>query len=277
MNAIYKFVLGMIGKRSGVVTTLPSKKQVEFQANMLAEKFMQNGIDPNALKSPEQVKNVLANIDQANMRVIPADSSEGRGITKALGIGKKADVMDMEGNKIPEGSKIMGGKAVPGTSDREKVRNEMKKKYGFTDERLDEIENTQFDEKIGDDLLREDDERIIKERLEKQNKDSVQRFKNKMDDPEEKADGGRIGLLAGSVPKVLKLLKNKKRVQQAVDDIFPTGDYEYDAQMEADALVENNPKTVGGKLYEDLDMDTQTEVYGDRHQPMTKKKAKKQK
>ncbi len=171
----------------------------------------------------------------------------------------------------------MGGKAVPGTSDREKVRNEMKKKYGFTDERLDEIENTQFDEKIGDDLLREDDERIIKERLEKQNKDSVQRFKNKMDDPEEVADGGRIGLLAGSVPKVLKLLKNKKRVQQAVDDIFPTGDYKYDAQMAADALVENNPKTVGGKLYEDLDMDTQTEVYGDRHQPMTKKKAKKQK
>ena len=43
MNAIYKFVLGMIGKRSGVVTTLPNQKQIEFQANMLAEKFMQNG------------------------------------------------------------------------------------------------------------------------------------------------------------------------------------------------------------------------------------------
>jgi len=112
MNAIYKFVLGMIGKRSGVVTTLPSKKQVEFQANMLAEKFMQNGIDPNALKSPEQVKNVLANIDQANMRVIPADSSEGRGITKALGIGKKADVMDMKGNKINTSKGIMGGEEI---------------------------------------------------------------------------------------------------------------------------------------------------------------------
>ena len=33
-------------------------------------------------------------------------------------------------------------------------------------------------------------------------------MKKKLDDPEEKADGGRIGLLAGSVPKVLKLLKN---------------------------------------------------------------------
>jgi len=112
MNAIYKFVLGMIGKRSGVVTTLPSQKQVEFQANMLAEKFMQNGIDPNALKSPEQVKNVLANIDQANMRVIPADSAEGKGITEKFLGKKKADVMDMEGNKIPDDAKIMGGKQI---------------------------------------------------------------------------------------------------------------------------------------------------------------------
>ncbi len=112
MNAIYKFVLGMIGKRSGVVTTLPNQKQIEFQANMLAEKFMQNGIDPNALKSPEQVKNVLANIDQANMRVIPADSAEGASISRGLGIGKKADVMDMEGNKIDTSKGIMGGKQI---------------------------------------------------------------------------------------------------------------------------------------------------------------------
>ena len=76
------------------------------------------------------------------------------------------------------------------------------------------------------------------------------------------ADGGRIGLLAGSVPKVLKFLKSKKKIDEAVNNIFPTGDYKYDAQMAADSLVENNPKIFGGKLYEDLDMDTQMEVYG---------------
>ena len=91
--------------------------------------------------------------------------------------------------------------------------------------------------------------------------------------PQFKANGGRIGLLAGSVPKVLKLLKNKKRVQQAVDDIFPTGDYKYDAQMAADALVENNPKTFGGKLYEDLDQDTQMEIYSTVLQPITNRMA----
>ena len=62
--------------------------------------------------------------------------------------------------------------------------------------------------------------RFLKKKLEKMNEAAKAEV-------EEKADGGRIGLLAGSVPKVLKLLKNKKRVQQAVDDIFPTGDYKY--------------------------------------------------
>ena len=31
-------------------------------------------------------------------------------------------------------------------------------------------------------------------------------------------------------------------IKDAVDDIFPTGDYKYDAQIAAEALVENNPK-----------------------------------
>ncbi len=264
VTAIRNWVVQTMMKgQTGVVRTLPKPQIIELNTQITAEQMMRNGINPNDMKTVGQVENVVKQIDTPKVNVNP-------GVTGV----KKADVLDMEGNKIPEGSGIMGGKAVPGTSDREKVRNEMKKKYGFTDERLDEIENTQFDEKIGDDLLREDDERIIKERLEKQNKDSVQRFKNKMDDPEEFADGGRIGLLAGSVPKVLKLLKNKKRVQQAVDDIFPTGDYKYDAQMAADALVENNPKTFGGKLYEDLDMDTQMEVYGAVLQPITNNMAK---
>ena len=38
-----------------------------------------------------------------------------------------------------------------------------------------------------------------------------------------RADGGRIGLLAGSGPKIFKLLKDPKKVKQAIDNIFPTG------------------------------------------------------
>ena len=40
-----------------------------------------------------------------------------------------------------------------------------------------------------------------------------------------------------------------KQKREAVDDIFSTGDYKYDAEMAAEALVENNPKAFGGKLH----------------------------
>ena len=194
LTAIRQWVIKTMMKgQTGVVRTLPKNDLIELNTQITAERMLRNGINPEDMKTVGQVDNVVKQIDTPKVNVNP-------GITSI----KKADVMDMEGNKIPEGSKIMGGKAVPETSDRERVRNEMKNKYGFTDERLDEIENTQFNEKLGDDLLREDDERIIKERLEKQNKDSVQRLKDKMDDPEEFADGGRIGLKGGTLLNFLK-------------------------------------------------------------------------
>jgi len=269
-SVIRNFISKMIAGRSddGIMITLSDPRKVDFQAAMMEDLLMRNGIDPRAITNETQLKNIINQIKAAEaQRIRNIDVSGIRTI-------ESGKVFDMEGKQIPRGSDIIGGKAVPGTSDRERVRNEMKKKYGFTDERLDEIENTQFDEKIGDDLLREDDERIIKERLEKQNKDSVQRFKDKMDDPEKKANGGRIGLMAGKFVKLVQLLKNKKKVQQAVDDIFPTGDYKMDAEMAAESLVENNPKTFSGMLYEDLDDATRSEVYGAVLQPIMSDMAK---
>ena len=96
-----------------------------------------------------------------------------------------------------------------------------------------------------DEMFRPKTDAEIKAKFERQNKEAAERIRNKMkDEPEDKADGGRIGFRVGKfvLDKVIaKLLGNKKKVQQAVDDIFPTGDYKYDAEMAADALVENNP------------------------------------
>ena len=51
-------------------------------------------------------------------------------------------------------------------------------------------------------------------------------------------------------------------VKDAVDDIFPTGDYKYDAEMAAQALVENNPRLFGNKLIDDLDDAARLDIYG---------------
>ena len=162
---------------------------------------MQNGIDPNALKSPEQVKNVLANIDQANMRVIPADSAEGASISRGLGIAKKADVMDMKGNKINTSKGIMGGEEVPTSIDQESFLQRVKravdenKDYQDKKKAIDELENyTKSKEDIVQDLVDQkfgkgyfdtvdESDAAIKARLEADNKKGIKSIKiNLVDD-----------------------------------------------------------------------------------------------
>ena len=71
--------------------------------------------------------------------------------------------------------------------------------------------------------------------------------------------GGRVGLKYGT-----KKLFNftKEQLKNAVNDIFPTGDRKYDAEMVSDALVENNPKMFQNKLRDDLVDSERTEIYG---------------
>ena len=77
-----------------------------------------------------------------------------------------------------------------------------------------------------------------------------------------KADGGRANYRFGGLTKSLLKKLNTKKIKAAVDDIFPSGDYKYDAEMAAEALVENNPKLFGGQLYDDLDDMIRSDVYG---------------
>ena len=76
------------------------------------------------------------------------------------------------------------------------------------------------------------------------------------------ADGGRASYRVGGIAKAILKKINKKKVKDAVDDIFETGDYKYDAEIAAEALVENNPKLFGGKLIDDIDEGLRSEIYG---------------
>ena len=71
--------------------------------------------------------------------------------------------------------------------------------------------------------------------------------------------GGRVGLKYGS-KKLFTF--TKKQLLDAVNDIFPTGDRKYDAEMVGDALVENNPKMFQNRLRQDLNDMEYSEIYG---------------
>ena len=72
--------------------------------------------------------------------------------------------------------------------------------------------------------------------------------------------GGRVGLVKGSAKKLFNF--TKKQLLDAVNDIFPTGDRKYDAEMVGDALVENNPKMFQNRLRQDLNDREYSEIYG---------------
>ena len=128
--------------------------------------------------------------------------------------------------------------------------------------------------------------------------DSTDRYGRKIDDPffdRETIDfskltglvdelppfesGGRVGMQMGGLGEILQVPRtsfrwgsglskallrriNKKMVKDAVDDIFPTGDYKMDAEMASEALVELNPKLFGNKLIDDLDDAARSDIYG---------------
>jgi len=114
--------------------------------------------------------------------------------------------------------------------------------YEYYAQHLNDEENTLV---YGDETI-EELEAMLKERF------------DYYDEMKAQYDRGELDKYAPSLADEV----NDAQIRAAVDDIFPTGDYKYDASMAAEALVENNPQIFGNKLYDDLDQRTQLKIYG---------------
>ena len=164
LKALQEFILREIFKDAptGVMRTLPNKELVDMNVQVLAQRLMQGGIDPTTLKNANQVENAI--------NMIESRPPVQQGIKST----KSGKVFDMEGKEIPQGSKIIGGKAVKET------------------------------------------EAEILARMNRENKEAIKRFKQKMKedtdfsilDPEDMAQGGRAGFKEGSMTRrtFLKIL-----------------------------------------------------------------------
>ena len=115
INHIRRWVMSQMTKKAddGIMITLPEKNKVDLNVNITMDRLLRNGFDPDAFTNPQQVDNAINMLNsRISNRVIPADSAEGREITQKIFGKQKAPVFDLEGNRIPEGSGIMGGKSV---------------------------------------------------------------------------------------------------------------------------------------------------------------------
>ena len=102
LNVIRQWVIKTMMKskgQTGVVQTLPKRDLIELNTQITAQRLMQNGVDPQALKNTDQVENAIIAIENRPK------------VQQGIGSTKSAKVFDMEGQEIPKGSKIMGGKA----------------------------------------------------------------------------------------------------------------------------------------------------------------------
>ena len=245
------------------------KKTFEFFFAPLLKKFFQDmGRDPNNLemillrqKAGQQLK------DSSKIINFPQKRSFAQEIDDMK---KSGDIVDVEDINISE--KITNRDMFNNSFlNKPTIEGQMEKITGASN-KIKQIQKEQAD------MYKPKSDAEIAAKYDKENKESIQRFKDKMkkDEPEDKADGGRIGFKFGKfvLDKIIaKLLSNPKKVKQAADDIFPTGDYKYDGQMAAEALVENNPKIFKNKLYDDLDTRTQIEIYGAVLEPIQKNMA----
>ena len=157
LAAIRQWVIRTMMKskgETGIVKTIPKKDLVELNTQITAQRLMENGIAPNALKNANQVENAIISIENRPK------------VQQGIRNTESAKVFDMEGKEIPKGARIMGGKAL-------------------TDSPLDDLKS------IVDDF--KPMEADIKKKLEKSNKKGIASIKNKMTELEKAIDNASPG------------------------------------------------------------------------------------
>ena len=270
---------GLTKNRGSGITEIADRMAVESEAASMIQTLVDSGLplerfdqfirsEADVLKYLNIIKNAkpVSTTEKASGIILPF--KQKRSFKEEIEAMKKSgDIVDTDNMIISD--KITEREMFKNSNLNKPTIEEQMEKITGASNRIKEIQ------KEIDEMYRPKTDAEIKAKYDKQNKESIQKFKDKMkkDEPEDKADGGRMGFRTGKfvLDKIIaNLLKDKNKIKQAADDIFPTGDYKYDAQMAADALVENNPKIFKNKLYDDLDINTQIEIYGAVLEPIQK-------
>jgi hypothetical protein len=156
----------------GIMITLPDPKKLDFQAAMMEDLLMRNGIDPNAIQTEDQLKMVLKAISR----------QEEKAAESGIRNTESAKVFDLEGNKLDPNKPIMGGKQ-EGMFDNifNKMQNEMKG-LKTVDDDLPPLGSRGGPDDIAapiqsaEESLKDMTEAEIKKKIEADNKSSIQKI-----------------------------------------------------------------------------------------------------
>ena len=209
LDAIRRWVIKTFLKekeQTGVMVNLPKKDFVDLNTSITAERLMRNGIDPNSIKSEDQVENIINQLNKP--KVVSQGDPEFEGImSKMLGsnvikrdFGKpfKEEIKKMKSDEeIVSNIKKSNERSVQNLRMQmmdDKVANDMFQGGPSRDPKTDADMLAEF---IAEDAGKIYDDLPTKERLKFYDRayNAILRYKRK--DPEDMADGGRIGLKDG--------------------------------------------------------------------------------
>ena len=212
MNALLKFVAKQLFGQKGVIA---NNKAVNFEAAKLAEKLSEFGIDPSSIKTEKQLEGIINQIKELqkkrmaeSMEVISQDDPRFKGImSKMTGsnvikrdFGKpfKEEIKKMKSDEeIVSNIKKSNERSVQNLRMQmmdDKVANDMFQGGPSRDPKTDADMLAEF---IAEDAGKIYDDLPTKERIKFYDRayNAILRYKRK--DPEDMADGGRIGFKKG--------------------------------------------------------------------------------
>jgi hypothetical protein len=194
-----------------------------------------------------------------------AGYAAGKGVTSLLNLIKKKFGKDSitTADKIPTPRATLDRDMFKAADDR------------LNDKRMmtaDEIED--FEMEIGDSLEAYDFDGTVGNAKQILKEDKAYEAEMYADYKKASPSERRQVINSGKPDRVPEIWENESKIKEAVEDIFPTGDYKYDAQMAAESLVENNPKVFNDLLFDDLDQGTQLEIYSAVSEQIGKNNAK---
>ena len=226
-NWVIKTMMKSKGE-TGIVKTIPKRDLVELNTQVTAQRLMENGIDPNSLKNTDQVENAIIAIEnrpkiQEGIRSTTEAKvfdMEGKEIPKGSKImgGKQAETEAEILARIEEENK----KGIEGLKQKMKKEQARSKRIsgnlrndnqlrGQTEEigkpKIDEDEYEYYREILDDEenmIVQGDETRKQLDAMVKEAEDEVAYMKRlydkgALDPPEDMAQGGRAGFVAGGI------------------------------------------------------------------------------
>ena len=184
----------------GIMEVMSNKQAMDFVKDLVNE-FNRFGVPESAITVVDDVgkfANQIVDIKQQRLM---------QEFKKQVTPKKSADIIELQtGKKIDQSKGIMGGRQVDQTDDEatKALQDKLAKDKGYQ-------------------KYRGETEEQIRERFKKQNKEAIERFKKNMDDLEDKATGGRVGLKDGMSRRKFMQIMGGLAALPVVGKFFKTG------------------------------------------------------